>query len=170
MPCTTVKYLHCDAGVHELVSPSAIICLHYYCATLTCSRLARLPVVLILLLGWPLVLVAADFAMASLSLPHLSSRTCEPTAFYLVLSDLHHVLPTPRCQVSGPDRDVHSGNDGGVFNEPMVDLSKLLSNLTASNTNTVAIPGFYDDVRPRLIDLAWAGLENSDEFQMSNYR
>ncbi len=27
--------------------------------------------------------------------------------------------------VTGPDHDVHSGNDGGVFNEPMVDLVKV---------------------------------------------
>ncbi len=25
-------------------------------------------------------------------------------------------------EVSGPERDVHSGNDGGVFEEPMADL------------------------------------------------
>lgn len=28
-------------------------------------------------------------------------------------------------QISGPERDVHSGNDGGVFDEPMVDLLKV---------------------------------------------
>lgn len=29
------------------------------------------------------------------------------------------------AQVSGPQRDIHSGNDGGVFCEPMMDLIKV---------------------------------------------
>ena len=33
-------------------------------------------------------------------------------------------------EVTGPARDVHSGNDGGVFSEPMADLFKLLASLT----------------------------------------
>jgi di- and tripeptidase/Cys-Gly metallodipeptidase DUG1 len=28
-------------------------------------------------------------------------------------------------EVSGPERDVHSGNDGGVFEEPMADLVRV---------------------------------------------
>ena len=28
-------------------------------------------------------------------------------------------------QVRGPARDLHSGNDGGVFNEPLADLTKV---------------------------------------------
>jgi hypothetical protein len=34
----------------------------------------------------------------------------------------------------------------------------------------ITIPGFYDGVRPRLIDLAWAGLEECDEFSMESYQ
>lgn len=50
-----------------------------------------------------------------------------------------------RHQVSGPDRDVHSGNDGGVFDEPMVDLAKLVATFTAPG-GRIAVPGFYDQV------------------------
>lgn len=35
-------------------------------------------------------------------------------------------------QVSGPEKDLHSGNDGGVFNEPIQDLLKLLAGLQGS--------------------------------------
>jgi len=48
-------------------------------------------------------------------------------------------------QVSGPDKEIHSGNDGGVFNEPMNDLVKVLGTLVDSRTN-ILIPGFYKDV------------------------
>jgi len=34
----------------------------------------------------------------------------------------------------------------------------------------ITIPGFYDGVRPKLIDLAWAGLEECDEFSMDSYQ
>jgi len=33
-------------------------------------------------------------------------------------------------QVRGPARDLHSGNDGGVFNEPLADLTKVCHRLT----------------------------------------
>ncbi|KZT64245.1 Zn-dependent exopeptidase [Daedalea quercina L-15889] len=45
----------------------------------------------------------------------------------------------------GPDR--HSGVDGGVTVEPMLDMLKLLGTLT-DGKNRVAIPKFYDSVRP----------------------
>lgn len=208
-----------------------------------------------------------------------NTRTRTPTHAYL--------------QVSGPARDVHSGNDGGVFSEPMADLFKLLASLTESPAaaqkpraadssapssgpsggsggagsrpgsalgmraavgargagngvaagfaagagspgsdgsgasaasavsiaggrvapppplaaanaaaaassasvgplspgrgpaeevdcdcgrgggamgTPISIPGFYDGVRPRLIDLAWAGLEDCDEFKLDSYQ
>lgn len=47
--------------------------------------------------------------------------------------------------VQGPDGDLHSGQDGGLFNEPLSDLVKILSSL--SNTDgTIRVPGFYDNV------------------------
>ncbi|KAH9917958.1 Zn-dependent exopeptidase [Fomitopsis serialis] len=45
----------------------------------------------------------------------------------------------------GPDR--HSGVDGGVTVEPMLDMLKLLGTLT-DGQNMVSIPGFYDNVLP----------------------
>ena len=41
--------------------------------------------------------------------------------------------------VSGPARDVHSGNDGGVFNEPMSDLIKLMATVLEPGTNNVRV-------------------------------
>ena len=37
-------------------------------------------------------------------------------------------------EVRGPARDLHSGNDGGVIAEPLVDLAKLVATLTANST------------------------------------
>ncbi len=34
-------------------------------------------------------------------------------------------FPAAVVQVRGPARDLHSGNDGGVFNEPLADLTKV---------------------------------------------
>jgi acetylornithine deacetylase/succinyl-diaminopimelate desuccinylase-like protein len=48
--------------------------------------------------------------------------------------------------VSGPKRHIHSGVDGGVIREPMIDLIHLLSGLVDC-TGHVTIPGFYDNVR-----------------------
>ncbi|KAL1683459.1 hypothetical protein EV122DRAFT_201331 [Schizophyllum commune] len=42
--------------------------------------------------------------------------------------------------------DVHSGVEGGRVKEPMLDMIKLLSTLVENGH--VAIPGFYDSVRP----------------------
>ncbi|SJX62379.1 related to DUG2-putative di-and tri-peptidase [Sporisorium reilianum f. sp. reilianum] len=49
--------------------------------------------------------------------------------------------------VASGDRDVHSGVEGGAIREPMVDMVKLLARLTGSGEQ-VALPGFYDSVRP----------------------
>lgn len=72
-------------------------------------------------------------------------------------------------EVHGPERDLHSGNDGGVFNEPMVDLVKVLSTLVDSHNN-IQVPGFYDNVKPSLLDAAWQSLENSEEFALDHYK
>ncbi|KAJ9476237.1 putative di- and tripeptidase DUG2 [Pseudozyma hubeiensis] len=49
--------------------------------------------------------------------------------------------------VTSGDRDVHSGVEGGAIREPMVDMVKLLARLTGEGEQ-VALPGFYDSVRP----------------------
>lgn len=56
-------------------------------------------------------------------------------------------------RIDGGSRDLHSGNDGGVFNEPMADLCKLLSTLVDSQHN-ILVPDFYDDVDPGLLEPA----------------
>jgi di- and tripeptidase/Cys-Gly metallodipeptidase DUG1 len=72
-------------------------------------------------------------------------------------------------QVSGPQRDLHSGNDGGVFSEPMADLVQLLGALHGPG-GKISVPGFNNHVRPQLMDLAWQGLQHSEEFSMQSYR
>ena len=54
-------------------------------------------------------------------------------------------------RVEGGGRELHSGNDGGVFNEPMADLCRLLATLVDSQHN-ILVPGFYDDVDPGLLE------------------
>lgn len=72
-------------------------------------------------------------------------------------------------QVSGPRRDLHSGNEGGVFNEPLADLTKLLATCIDSHSN-ILIPGFYDDVKPNLLDPSKPGLANTLEFSVDKYQ
>lgn len=45
-----------------------------------------------------------------------------------------------------PDR--HSGVDGGVSREPVMDLIHVLGQLMCSKARKIRIPGFYDDVLP----------------------
>lgn len=56
----------------------------------------------------------------------------------------------PRTQVSGPPHDLHAGVDGGVGNEPLMDLMAITSQLLNSDDGSIAIPGFYRNVRPLL--------------------
>ncbi|KAG1669406.1 hypothetical protein FOA52_004057 [Chlamydomonas sp. UWO 241] len=76
--------------------------------------------------------------------------------------------------VSGPSKDVHSGNDGGVFNEPMTDLIKVMGTVLAPGSSNVTVPGFSDDVAPGLLDLAWSSIQESgrgeEEFNLEGYR
>ncbi|MEO6537954.1 MAG: dipeptidase [Ferruginibacter sp.] len=48
-------------------------------------------------------------------------------------------------EVTGPNRDLHSGVYGGAVANPITILAKMISNLHDEN-NHVTIPGFYDDV------------------------
>jgi di- and tripeptidase/Cys-Gly metallodipeptidase DUG1 len=56
----------------------------------------------------------------------------------------HHRRCLHGCiQVCGPQRDLHSGNEGGVFNEPLSDLTKVLASLVDSHNN-IMVPHFYE--------------------------
>ncbi len=73
-------------------------------------------------------------------------------------------------QVTGPNRDLHSGNEGGVFNEPLNDLTKVLASLVDSHNN-IMVPHFYEDVRPSMLDPALPRLEaNAAEFSLKGYK
>lgn len=51
----------------------------------------------------------------------------------------------------------------------MADLVQLLGSLHGPG-GRISVPGFNSNVRPQLMDLAWQGLEDSEEFSMSSYR
>ncbi len=48
-------------------------------------------------------------------------------------------------EVTGPNRDLHSGLYGGAVVNPVNVLAKMIASLTDEN-NRITIPGFYDDV------------------------
>lgn len=62
--------------------------------------------------------------------------------------------------VTGPARDLHSGMYGGSVPNPIAVLARLLAGLH-DDAGSVAVTGFYDDVRPIPPDLRaeWARLE-----------
>jgi len=49
-------------------------------------------------------------------------------------------------ELTGPNRDLHSGLYGGAVGNPANLLAKMIASLTDEN-NHITIPGFYDDVR-----------------------
>jgi acetylornithine deacetylase/succinyl-diaminopimelate desuccinylase-like protein len=48
-------------------------------------------------------------------------------------------------EVTGADRDLHSGSYGGAVANPIIELSKMIASCFDPNGH-IAIPGFYDDV------------------------
>ena len=54
--------------------------------------------------------------------------------------------------VTGPNRDLHSGMYGGSFPNPIAILSRMLARLH-DEQGRIAVPGFYDDVKPIPPDL-----------------
>lgn len=50
-------------------------------------------------------------------------------------------------ELTGPNRDLHSGNYGGAVANPLEMLSRLLAGLK-DESGRIQIPGFYDRVRP----------------------
>jgi acetylornithine deacetylase/succinyl-diaminopimelate desuccinylase-like protein len=52
-----------------------------------------------------------------------------------------------QVEVTGPNRDLHSGLFGGAVANPINILCRLIEKCTDKN-NAIAIPGFYDGVKP----------------------
>lgn len=67
-------------------------------------------------------------------------------------------------EVTGPNRDLHSGTFGGAIHNPVQALSELITALHDKN-NRVNIPGFYKDVRPltKVERAAYKKLPHSDK-------
>ncbi|HLR00728.1 MAG TPA: dipeptidase [Sphingobacterium sp.] len=77
------------------------------------------------------VIVISDTAMLSLETPSIETG----------LRGLSYV----EIEVTGPNRDLHSGVYGGAVANPATILSKMIASLHDEN-NHITIPGFYDDV------------------------
>jgi acetylornithine deacetylase/succinyl-diaminopimelate desuccinylase-like protein len=50
-----------------------------------------------------------------------------------------------QVEVTGPNRDLHSGIFGGAVANPAIVLAKMIASLT-DDKNRITIPGFYEDV------------------------
>ena len=50
-----------------------------------------------------------------------------------------------QVEVTGPNRDLHSGLFGGAVANPVNELCKMIAGITDSN-HRITVPGFYDDV------------------------
>ncbi len=72
-----------------------------------------------------------------------------------------------QVEVTGPDRDLHSGLFGGAVANPANVLAGMISSLIDENGH-ITIPGFYDDVR----ELSEAEREalNKAPFDVENYK
>lgn len=77
------------------------------------------------------VVLISDTSMISLDTPSLETG----------LRGLSYV----EVEVSGPNRDLHSGVYGGAVANPATILAKLIASLHDEN-NHITIPGFYDEV------------------------
>ena len=51
-------------------------------------------------------------------------------------------------EVTGPDRDLHSGTFGGAVANPANGLAHIIAGLTDPRSGRCLVPGFYDDVLP----------------------
>ena len=51
-------------------------------------------------------------------------------------------------RVQGPNRDLHSGTYGGAVVNPLNALARIIAGLRDPSNGRIAIPGFYDAVRP----------------------
>jgi len=77
------------------------------------------------------VVLISDTAMISLDTPSLETG----------LRGLSYL----EVEVTGPNRDLHSGVYGGAVANPITTLAKMIASLHDEN-NRITIPGFYDNV------------------------
>lgn len=77
------------------------------------------------------VILISDTAMLSLDTPSID----------VGVRGLSYI----EVEVTGPNRDLHSGVYGGAVANPITILAKLIASLHDEN-NHITIPGFYDDV------------------------
>lgn len=49
-------------------------------------------------------------------------------------------------EVTGPNRDLHSGHFGGAVGNPINELCRIISKIQDEKTGRITIPGFYDKV------------------------
>ncbi len=70
---------------------------------------------------------------------------------------------TFELEVTGPNRDLHSGSFGGAVMNPGIALARMMSSLVDSS-GRIQIPGFYDDVQSLAADErdAWQKLPQDD--------
>ena len=78
------------------------------------------------------IILVSDTSMLSAELPSLTTGL-RGLAYWEI-------------EVTGPNRDLHSGHFGGAVANPIYMLSKLISQMLDEN-GRVTIPGFYDDVQ-----------------------
>lgn len=69
-----------------------------------------------------------------------------------------------QIDVTGPNRDLHSGSYGGAVNNPLNALASIIAKLK-DDQGRIQIPGFYDDVLDLTVEerTDLAGLGHSDE-------
>jgi acetylornithine deacetylase/succinyl-diaminopimelate desuccinylase-like protein len=75
------------------------------------------------------------------------SDTGMPTRRHPALTYALRGIAAFEVTLRGPNRDLHSGLFGGTLNNPAMALCQLIGTLRDKN-GRVAIPGFYDDVKP----------------------
>ncbi|CAN0469116.1 unnamed protein product, partial [Phaeothamnion confervicola] len=84
-------------------------------------------------------LLAADVCVISDS----SMRTVETPAITHSLRGMTYM----EMEVRGPREDLHSGFYGGAVHNPAIAISQIVAKLF-NEDNSIAVPGFYDDVVP----------------------
>lgn len=78
------------------------------------------------------VILVSDTSMVSSEVPSLTSGL-RGLAYWEI-------------EVTGPNRDLHSGHFGGAVGNPINELCRLIAKVQDEHMGRIQIPGFYDDV------------------------